>query len=232
MRIEQLKKLHQKKQQNNSDFYTSNGLHVYFKDAPVNDDVDLEKVIAKMESTIPAHLFEEVEMIIVGWFEEFAERQINAFYDAGTIHVSNIQDSNDDIYDDIIHELAHSLESPHGYLIYGDEKIKNEFLRKRLYLHDILWKNGFKAPKTFFQNTEYDIEFDKFLYETVGYDKLAAMAQCLFVSPYAATSLREYFATGFTEFYLDSNHNFLKKIGPELYKKLSLLQKPEELDTQ
>jgi hypothetical protein len=229
MHIEQLKKLHQKTQKNNSDFYTSNGLHVYFKDAIVNDDIDVEKVISKIESTIPPHLFEEVEMIIVGWFEEFADRQINAFYDAGTIHVSNIQDSNEDIYDDIIHELSHSLESPHGYLIYADEKIKNEFLRKRQHLHDILWKNGFKAPKTFFQNTEYDIEFDKFLYETVGYDKLAAMAQGLFVSPYAATSLREYFATGFTEFYLDSNHNFLKKVAPELYKKLALLQKPEEL---
>lgn len=225
MRIEQLKKLNKKNQKNNSNFYTSNGLHVYFKDAPVNADLDVEKVIAKIESTIPSHLFGEVEMIIVGWFEEFAERQINAFYDAGAIHVSNIQDSNEDIYDDIIHELAHSLESPHGYLIYADEKIKNEFLRKRQHLHNILWKAGFKVPKTFFQNTEYDIEFDKFLYETVGYDKLATMAQGLFVSPYAATSLREYFATGFTEFYLDSNHNFLKKVGPELYKKLVLLQK-------
>ncbi len=34
-----------------TDFYTSTGLHVFFKD-PV-ENVDVEKVIAKVESTIP-----------------------------------------------------------------------------------------------------------------------------------------------------------------------------------
>ena len=52
----------------------------------------------------------------------------------------------------------------------------------------------------------------------------------LFITPYAATSLKEYYATGFTEFYLDSNHNFLQKVSLELYKKLLLIQDPEKLD--
>jgi len=132
------------------------------------------------------------------------------------------------MYDDIIHEISHSIEVPFGYEIYGDNKLKDEFLRKRKYLHDILWQLGYKAPMAFFENTEYDEEFDMFLYKTVGYDKLVNLVQGLFINPYAATSLREYFATGFTDFYMDSNHKFLQKISPVLYKKLITLQTQEK----
>ena len=81
----------------------------------------------------------------------------------GAIYVSNKQDNEQDLKDDIIHEIAHSLEEPYGYNIYADEKIKDEFLRKRTHLHDILWAAGYKAPKSFFMNFEYSEEFDKFL---------------------------------------------------------------------
>ena len=56
-------------------------------------------------------------MIIVGWFDEFEESGLNAFYDGGTLYVSNIQDDFMDMYDDIVHEISHSLEEPHGYFI-------------------------------------------------------------------------------------------------------------------
>tara|TARA_R100000152_G_C6718291_1_gene144694 strand:- start:21 stop:674 length:654 start_codon:yes stop_codon:yes gene_type:complete len=212
-----------------TDFYTSTGLHVFFKD-PV-ENVDVEKVIAKVEKSIPLHLLEEVEMIIFGWFDEFEERSLNAFYDGGTLYISNIQDDFADLYDDIIHEISHSLEEPHGYFLYGDKKIENEFLRKRKYVHDILWKMGYKIPLSVFMDSEYNEELDMFLYEKIGYDKLSTVVAGVFISPYAVTSLREYFATGFTEFYLHPDeHAFLQKISPELYKKLVLLQNPEELD--
>jgi len=213
-----------------TDFYTSTGLHVFFKD-PV-ENVDVEKVVSKVESSMPEHLLSEVEMIIIGWFDEFEERNINAFYDSGTLYVSNIQDDFMDMYDDIVHEISHSLEEPHGYFLYGDKKIENEFLRKRKYVHDMLWKMGYKIPSSVFMNPEYDQELDLFLYEKIGYDKLTTVVAGVFISPYAVTSLREYFATGFTEFYLHpDNHKFLQKISPELYKKLVLLQNPEELDS-
>jgi Mlc titration factor MtfA (ptsG expression regulator) len=128
------------------------------------------------------------------------------------------------MFDDLIHEVAHSLEEPHGYEIYGDKRLQNEFLKKRKQLHDILWAHGYKAPAAFFSDSEYNIEFDDFLFNKIGYDKLALLMQGLFITPYAATSLREYFATGFTEFYLDPNHTFLKSIGPALYQKLFKLQ--------
>jgi hypothetical protein len=79
-------------------------------------------------------------------------------------------------------------------------------------------------------DTEYNEEFDMLLYKKIGYDKLSDLMMGLFITPYAATSLREYYATGFTEFYLDSNHNFFRKVSPELYKKLLLIQDPEKLD--
>jgi hypothetical protein len=213
-----------------SSFYTPSGIHVYFKEPLVNDDVDVERVINKVEERIPSHLLSEVEMVIVGWFDEFEERKLNAFYENGTLYISNIQDDEDDMYDDIIHEIAHSLESALGYEIYSDQKVKDEFLRKREYLHDILWAQGFKAPLSIFKDTEYNEEFDMLLYQKIGYYKLSDLMMGLFITPYAATSLREYYATGFSEFYLNSEHNFFRKVSPELYKKLLLIQDPERLD--
>ncbi len=219
-----------KKQEKDSDFYTSTGIQVFFKEPFYNDNIDLEEVLAKFESIVPRHLSSEVEMIIVGHFDEFDERSINAFYKDGAIYISNAQDDNDDIYDDILHETSHSLESPYGMLIYGDEKIKNEFLRKRSYLHDIMWKKGFKIPLSVFVDVEYNEDFDMLLYQKIGYDKLAAIMTGVFINPYAATSLAEYFATGFTEFYLNSDHKYLRRISPALYEKLILLQQEENLD--
>tara|TARA_R110000787_G_scaffold71112_1_gene158267 strand:+ start:2988 stop:3524 length:537 start_codon:yes stop_codon:yes gene_type:complete len=176
------------------------------------------------------HILSCVEMIIIGDFKEFHERSINAFYDSGAIYVSNLQDDNEDIYDDLIHEYAHAVEEEYGYFIYNDRKIYKEFLRKRRHLYQILWKMGFKAPKAFFDNVEFDQEFDDFLYKKVGYLTLDNALQGLFLSSYAATSLREYFATAFTDFYMESNHKFLKTVSPELYEKIMLLQSTEKLD--
>ena len=106
----------------------------------VDDDFDedsdspiLKKVLKDFPKESRRTIFperDEVEMIMVGWFDEFESRDINAFYKDGALYISNIQDSAQDMYDDIIHELSHSLEGAHGYEIYGDQKIKEEFLRK------------------------------------------------------------------------------------------------------
>tara|TARA_R100000808_G_C2117741_1_gene129861 strand:- start:90 stop:785 length:696 start_codon:yes stop_codon:yes gene_type:complete len=222
----------QQKLQQKSDFYTPGGLHVYYKEPITNEDIDVEAVIAKVESALPEHLRMGVEMIIFGHFDEFDERSINAFYDGGTLYISNVQDDAADLYDDIVHEYSHSLEESYGYEIYGDQKIQDEFLRKRKHMHDILWKSGYKAPLSFFMNVELDEEFDKFLHETIGYDKLSTLLMGVFITPYAATSLAEYFATGFTDFYLYPDHQALSQVSPELYKKLVTLQNAEALDNR
>jgi Mlc titration factor MtfA (ptsG expression regulator) len=228
MHIKHLQETQKKRQLKTSDFYTPGGIHVYFKEPLHSDDIDPEKVVAEAESIVPPHLLSEIEMIIVGWFDEFEERELTAFYESGTIFLSYMQNDEESMLDNIIHEISHSLETPNGYLLYGDHKLKDEFLRKRKYLHDILWAKNFKAPESFFMNPEYDKEFDMFLYEKVGYDKLVTLMQGLFISPYAATSLREYFATGFSEFFMHSDHKFFKKVSPQLYQKLIMLQDPEK----
>ena len=205
-------------------FYTPSGIQVFTKDQIVNNLVDMESVIAKFESMLPSHVRDNVEMIIVGKFDEFEERGIHAFYKDGALHISNFQSDNDDMLDDLVHEPAHSIEEAYGYEIYADEKIKNEFLRKRFYLYDVLWNMGFKVPREVFMEVEYNQEFDMFLLQDVGYDKLAEVAKGVFISPYAATSLREYFATAFTDFYMyPDSHGYLQKVSPEVYKKLTAL---------
>ncbi len=228
--MEQIVQRLKEQQSKKIDFYTPYGLHVYFKDEMLDDTISVESAVAKYESMVPRHLLPNIEMIIFGDFDEFHERGINAFYDANTIFISNIQDDEADILDDLVHELSHAVEEQYGYQIYGDQKIHDEFLNKRMHLYKILWQMGFKAPKIFFENVEFDREFDKFLHETVGYDILRIAIQGLFISPYAATSLREYFATAFTDFYINSDHKFLKTISPRVYDKILMLQDEENLD--
>jgi len=230
--LQHLQQKQKQLQEMRSDFYTSRGTHVYFKDDIPNEDIDIEQLIANVEGKIPDHLLSEMDMIVIGQFEEFKDRDINAFYKDGILHVSNEQESEQAIYDDIVHEVAHSIEETYGYEIYGDQTIKDEFLRKRKILHDKLWALGYKAPLQWFMESEYDEEFEKFLFEKVGKDKLRMICTGLFINAYAPVSLREYFATAFSDFYLYPDHNLLKRLGPSLYHKLSLIQDPKILDNR
>lgn len=110
MLIKDLQEIQKRQQQKVSDFYTTRGLHIYFKDKIENPDIDFDKAIAEVESVVPSHLMSEIEMIMVGHFEEFDERGINAFYADGMVCISNEQDNELDIVDDIVHEVAHSVE--------------------------------------------------------------------------------------------------------------------------
>jgi hypothetical protein len=191
--------------ENNNNFYTPNGIHVYTKDELVNDSVDLESTVSELEAKLPEHIRDGIEMVIVGHFDEFDERGINAFYKDGALYVSNVQDDGEDLLDDLVHETAHSVEEQYGMEIYADQKIKDEFLRKREHMYNVLWKMGFKAPKQAFTDTEYDQGFDEFLH------------------------LREYFATAFTEFYLHpDSHGYLQRVSPEVYKKLMDLHRLDQ----
>ena len=228
--LQHLKRKQKQLQEMKSDFYTSRGTHVYFKDDLINDEIDIEQIIAKVEGALPEHLLSELEMVVIGWFDEFEERQLSAFYKDGILHISNQRNEEAGMYKDIVHEISHSVEEAYGYQIYGDQNIKEEFLRKRKILHDKLWALGYKAPLKWFMKTEYDKEFDQFLLEKVGPEKMRMICMGLFINAYAPTSLREYFATGFADFYLHSNHNYLKKLSPALYEKLLLIQNPKKLD--
>ena len=76
-------------------------------------------------------------------------------------------------------------------------------------------------------NVDYDKVIDDFLYSTVTYDVLWQMVPGIFPSPYAATSLREYFARGFEEYFMGEPHS-LKDICPVLYSKMYNLHNMED----
>ena len=82
--------------------------------------------------------------------------------------------------------------------------------------HADLLDQLYDLPPNFRTKIEYDEEIDLFLYETVGYDALNQICTGIFISAYAATSINEYFARGFEEYFLN-NPETLKQMCPRLY---------------
>ena len=87
------------------DQYRVGGVDVFVKD-PVTQEVDLNLVFEYIRSRMPFYLTKDIDVIYIGTFPEMKERDINAFYENGAIYVSNEQDDEMDIIDDIIHEIS------------------------------------------------------------------------------------------------------------------------------
>ncbi len=140
--------------------------------------------------------------------------------------MTNEQDNEMDMIDEIIHEMAHATERQYMDQIYSGS-IEKEFIGKRERLFFILKSEGYNITPVFRVKSEYDHEIDNFLYHEVGYDHLNMLVNGLFVSAYASTSLSEYFARGFEEFFM-GDVNYLRKISPVLYSILESLKDMEE----
>ena len=207
------------------DMYNVSGIDVYIKDR-LPEDVDPEFVFKYINARIPFHLTTGIDIIYIGQFPEMREREINAYYEDGAIYVTNIQDEEMDMIDDIIHELAHAVERNNDELIYGSGALQNEFIAKRRNLAPIL-SDMFDVPRDFLINIEYDRDIDDFLYKTVGYDILNQMVVNNFISGYAVTSVSEYFARGFEEYFI-GDKKLLKKLSPVLYSKIDQLVHMED----
>ncbi len=210
------------------EFLMKEGLQVFIKDKLTND-ISLKSVLDTVSSYIPSHLFSEIDSIYVGLFDDFEKKETNAAYKDGAIYISNEQDDEQDLIDDMVHEVAHSLEAPYGYLIYGDGKLKEEFLNKRKRLYDVLESEQLNPDLDLFMNTEYSLEMDNYLYKEVGYDRLNFImnSYSIFTSAYPATSLREYFASGF-EYYFLEEPTYLSEICPTLFEKIEELHYYDE----
>ena len=181
--------------------------------------VPFEEVVNKIEETVPSFLFDEIDEIFVGSFSENDSRALEAYYESGAIYVTSDMPTVMDYVESIVHETAHSIEHLMGFLIYGDKKIESEFLAKRDTLERVLRANRFDTSGLDFNNPEYSEVFDLYLYKEVGYEKLDSITSGLFYSPYAATSIREYFANGFEKFFLEDRGQ-LKRISPQLTMKI------------
>jgi hypothetical protein len=187
---------------------------------PLESDVDILTTLKRVEEHVPSRLAVNVEVIYIGDFEFLKEKQVNAAYQDGAIYVSNKQDSEEDLLDDLVHELSHATEEAFADEIYADGAIRQEFLAKRTSLHQVLGDYGYEPPALdVFVEVEYSELVDTYLYSVVGYEALSQLTMGVFVSPYGATSMREYFANSFEEFVLGEPGN-VEKIAPSVFEKV------------
>jgi hypothetical protein len=197
---------------------------VIVKDKPTNG-IKLPFVFKKLQDIIPINLVKDLDAIYIGQFEELLKRQIESFFLDGAIFITNDQADDQKMIDTLLHEIAHCAEKTYTPDIYSDGKLKTEFLGKRKRMYGLLM--DFKDPKVGledFMDIDFNQEFDDYLFKQVGYDKLNTLTSNLFVTPYAATSLREYFASGFENFFSKESIH-LKRISPILYSRISSLTK-------
>ena len=208
------------------DTYKLHDIDIFIKDA-LPEHVDINFVLKYIKIRVPASLLRGVDMIYIGDFKILQQKQANALYQDGAIYLTNIQDDDMDMIDDIIHEIAHSIEEMYGHGIYDDGAVEREFLGKRRRLYSDLEANDYDPPRELQYKSEYVKKVDDYLYNDVTYDAMWHFVGGLFPSPYAATSIREYFARGFEEYVMD-NKKELKSICPLLYKKIKALHSMEE----
>ena len=208
------------------DHYMLGDVNIYIKDR-LPEHVDVDFVIRYVAKHLPNHVLSNIDIIYIGHFQDLIDRDINALWQNGAIYITNDQDSEMDMIDDLIHEIAHSNEKQFEQIIYEDGKLEREFLVRRKKLAFILKDNGFNVPTGFIYNVDYDKSIDDYLYKKVTYDVLWQLVVGIFPSPYAVTSLREYWAKGFEQFYMGKRKD-LKETSPVLFSKLMQLHDLED----
>tara|TARA_B100000963_G_scaffold361256_1_gene395800 strand:+ start:2488 stop:3156 length:669 start_codon:yes stop_codon:yes gene_type:complete len=215
-----------KKGRRMKDMYSISGVDVFIKDK-LPEHIDAEFVFKYISSRVPAKMIDGVDIIYIGKFPYMDEKGFNAYYEDGAIYVTNEQDDDRDMIEDIVHEIAHACEEMYHERIYGDGRIFSEFKKRRQVLGQLLNELYDDVPHDFETKMEYDEDIDKFLYETIGYDILNQICIGIFISAYAATSINEYFARGFEEFFL-GNGDEVKSMHPKLYDAIQRLTNMED----
>ena len=197
-------------------------MEYYIYDIPVfvlqepENTVTLPALCEEVENVLPRRVFRNIDVIYIGDFKELQGR--NAAFSNGAIYMSCLEPTNFDMLENVVHEAAHSLENSYGMQIYTVD-LETEFLGKRRRLCSLLSARGYDVNDKLCADAEYSEKFDEFLSTEVGYPTLVSLTMGLFVTPYAATSLQEYFANGFEKYFLDSPRA-IEKISPILYQKI------------
>jgi hypothetical protein len=203
------------------DHFKLHDIDVFIKDKFIND-LDFDFCLKQVASKIPSYLLSGIDIIYVGQFDFLNQREISALYDKGAIYITNVQEDEQDIIEDIIHEISHSLEERYSDFIYSDGKMMNEFLGKRKKLYFLLKAQEQSPPIELQTKIEFDKNIDDYLYKQVGYGLLWNLVIGLFISPYSVTDLREYFAVGF-EYYVQGDYKTVKEMCPTLFSRLEEL---------
>ena len=197
-----------------------NRIPVLIQDKP---SFDAQTVLQAVQSKVPQPLTRELDYIMISNSDYLKDREVDSVYLDGIIYMSSQIEDNETALLSTVHEIAHSLEEAYPQ-IYEDETIETEFLGKRRKLYEILSAHGFDLSGLDFFDAEYSEKFDDFLYLDVGYPLLRNLMSGLFLSPYAATSVREYFADAFEEYFVREHKN-VKLVSPAIYFKVEELLK-------
>ena len=180
------------------------------------EGVDIPSFCTEVEELTPAGLLYNIDVVYIGNFKELQGR--NAAYINGGIYMTCDEPTNFDMVENFVHEVAHSLEARYGPQIY-DDSLVSEFKGKRNRLYHLLSAEGYHINPLLYSYSEYNKKFDNFLANEVGYPTLLSLTMGLFVSPYGATSIQEYFANGFEKYLLD-NPRRVRDVSPVLYQKI------------
>tara|TARA_Y100000592_G_scaffold96953_1_gene166543 strand:- start:72581 stop:73252 length:672 start_codon:yes stop_codon:yes gene_type:complete len=205
-----------------SKHFTFYGVEIFIEKFP-DSNISIKNILRKLKYLVPVEFLKNIDIIYFGEFEMLKSRNLQALYKDSSIFVSSDQTSEDDIVADLVHEVAHSVEENFSGIIYADGKIEKEFVKKRTKLWEKLKDLDFNVGSQDFLKTKYTLEFDEFLYIEVGYPTLRNVTPNIFYSPYAATSLREYFANGFEAVFFEKNVSRLSKVSPVLFQKIQEL---------
>jgi len=187
---------------------------------------DIPRMIESLQDKLPIRFIEPIglDAVVICETPEFEKREIDAFVQDSTIYIRASQRDENSVVYDIIHEVAHIIEEKRYEEIYGDGELVAEFLEKRRLLYHKLDEHGHAPELERFEEIDYTQALDNYLNHSVGYEELAWISMHIFIVPYSATSIREYFASGFEFFYAqDDLKNELRKMSPVLYQRIQIL---------
>ena len=202
-------------------------IQVFIKDYLPNS-FDLDLVFKELKDKVPYKFLKYIDYIFIGQFQDLIKTKTQAKYLEGAIYVTNEQDTEQDMTDDLVHEVAHAVEEEEFLSIYSDGSLESEFLGKRERLFHLLDTEGLNVDYSEYKNPEYTRSFDDHLYFEIGYPYLTNISVNLFYSPYAITSLREYFANGFEAYYYHRDHQRLSTVSPVLFSKIEEINEDKE----
>lgn len=194
---------------------------VYFKNG-LTKKINMDSVCKRVGNILPAYFFRNISVVSIGHYDTLDSRSVDSVYDKKIIYLTNVQDDEEDIIENIVHETAHSLEEIYSEQIYGDGLLKKEFLKKRKQLYNEL-SAKYTLDDKYFRKTEYSKTLDMLFYKKIGYDTLSHFTEQIYVTPYSATSLREYFSEGFERLYM-GDQSLVEELCPELYNKIKQLE--------
>jgi uncharacterized protein YifN (PemK superfamily) len=208
--------------------YRLRDIEIFIKDK-LPEEIDPDFIFKYIASILPEHLLSGIDIIYVGQFDHLKKRELRAIYEDGAIFVTNEQESDMDMIDDIVHEVAHANEAIYREIIYGDGRLESEFKKKRAELYKILSVKGRSPPLALTHDITFNDTVDDYLFREIGYPVLSQIATFdnLFLGAYSVTSLREYFASGFEQ-YLMGEKQTVRDVCPVLFTKLNSINNLED----